>query len=44
MLKRYAIITLRIFALNAPDICGWCGGIKLLIDAATDPLLADISD
>lgn len=42
--KRYAIMTLRVFALNAPDICGWCGGIRLLIESAMDPILADISD
>lgn len=43
-IKRYAIITLRVFALNAPEMCGWCGGIRILIDNAMEPSLSDISD
>lgn len=43
-LKRYAIITLRVFALNSSDVCGWCGGIRILIECAMDPALSDISD
>lgn len=43
-LRKYAIITLRLFALNQPDICGWCGGVKSLIEFAVDPSVQDMSD
>ncbi|CAD8139168.1 unnamed protein product [Paramecium pentaurelia] len=43
-LKRYAIITLKAFALNAPEMCSWCGGIRILIENAIECSLSEISD
>ena len=43
-LKKYAILTLRAFALNAPEMCSWCGGIRILIENAMEQSLSDISD
>ena len=37
-------MTLREFALNAPELCSWCGGIRILIENAMEPSLSDISD
>lgn len=42
--KSLAVLTVRLLALNNPLLCGWSGGIRLLVESAIDPSLNEISD
>ena len=43
-IKKIGIETIRQLCIANIQICVWSGGLKMLIEAATDPALADISE